>query len=384
MVMAVKYYPSVTTGQQGEYRRLAIQKAKKYNLDPAVFVAQIQAESNFINTHPPSRDPYNDKYVGALGLAQFMPETGWAWGLKSDADRLNPDKALDASARHMADNLKRYGTYERALSVYNSGEPHRYKDPDYSGGQTYDYVKKIMAGAEIEAKRISPQDLKLPTKTSNSQTKLIRDTARNGYQTTNAVYRPDTTTRSTGPTIRVRTVSDDNPINVEPDWSIGSTDTSSQAGFTSPDTGTNNFSDPGTDYLNMVAQTLGLTNLGIPGFGGGQNTNAFVQPSFGNSITTNNIWGTPQYNVYNPYGQYNQAYNPPSYTNFNQGNNFTQPSPTNDGIRSIVASVIRSVVGRILNPKGQSDWNSRPQGNGNNFLNQLLGGVFQGVASAIQ
>jgi hypothetical protein len=208
------------------------------------------------------------------------------------------------------------------------------------------------------------------TAKSTTPATTLRDNVRNkGYQATYAVYRPDTTTRSAGPTIRVRTVSDDNPINVEPDWSIGSTDTSSQAGFTSPDTGTNNFSDPGTDYLNMVAQTLGLTNLGIPGFGGGQNTNAFVQPSFGNSITTNNIWGTPQYNVYNPYGQYNQAYNPPSYTNFNQGNNFTQPSPANDGIRSIVASVIRSVVGRLLNPKGQSDWNSRPQGNGNNFLN---------------
>jgi|SRR5262245_16550241 len=116
------------------YRRAAAAAAQRHGLGNW-FVRQIQQESGF---RPNARSS-----AGAQGIAQIVPK----W--HPDAPKMNdPIGQLDWAAKYMSGLVKKYGNPEQALSVYNSGQPDRYKDPNFAGGQTYNYVKKIMAGGD--------------------------------------------------------------------------------------------------------------------------------------------------------------------------------------------------------------------------------------------
>lgn len=117
-----------------DYRRVAAAAAAKYGIDPDIFMRQIARESGF--------NPNARSGAGALGIAQFIPATAKSYGVNP----MDPVSALDGAARMDADNLKRYGSYERMLSAYNSGRPDAYKDPNFAGGQTYNYVRSITGG----------------------------------------------------------------------------------------------------------------------------------------------------------------------------------------------------------------------------------------------
>lgn len=123
--------------------RLARRKAKRYGLDPNVFVRQIRQESGF---DPSARSP-----AGALGVAQIMPATAKGWGV----DPLDPEAALDAAARNMARYVKQFGGYEGALRAYNAGPGAVEKSKGY--GETNAYVKRILGGKEPRFDRdVSP------------------------------------------------------------------------------------------------------------------------------------------------------------------------------------------------------------------------------------
>jgi hypothetical protein len=98
----------------------------------------IQQESGF--------NPNARSGAGAQGIAQFMPATARAYGVNLNDGRARDD--LEGAARYLRDNLKKYGSYERALSVYNSGKPDAYRDPNFSGGQTYNYVRSILGSSK--------------------------------------------------------------------------------------------------------------------------------------------------------------------------------------------------------------------------------------------
>lgn len=96
--------------------------------------------------------------AGAQDIAQFMPATAKAYGVTLGDGKVTDD--LDGAARYLSDNLKKFGSYAKALSVYNSGKPDAYKDPNFSGGQTYNYVKTILGAAGGEPKtspKVSPK-----------------------------------------------------------------------------------------------------------------------------------------------------------------------------------------------------------------------------------
>lgn len=101
-----------------------------------IFFRKIQAESGF---RPDARSP-----AGALGIAQIVPK--WHPGV----DPMNPLAALRYSARHDAQNFAKYGNWQDALSVYNSGRP-------WAEGQgiaeTRNYVQKILGGTPAGAGR---------------------------------------------------------------------------------------------------------------------------------------------------------------------------------------------------------------------------------------
>jgi hypothetical protein len=84
--------------------------AQRWNVSSALLAAQLMAESNF--------NPFAVSHAGALGIAQFMPETARAIGLR---DPLDAEASIDAQAHLMRDLLRRFGSVPLALAAYNAG-----------------------------------------------------------------------------------------------------------------------------------------------------------------------------------------------------------------------------------------------------------------------
>ncbi|GCE19692.1 lytic transglycosylase domain-containing protein [Dictyobacter kobayashii] len=95
---------------KAKYVALAREDALKYGISPDLYVRQIQQESHF--------DPNAYSYVGAIGIAQFMPATAAEMGF----DPSDPVAALNGGAKFMGSLNDRFnGDYAKALAAYNAG-----------------------------------------------------------------------------------------------------------------------------------------------------------------------------------------------------------------------------------------------------------------------
>jgi hypothetical protein len=119
----------------GQFRAPLLRAAARWNVSAALLAAQLMAESNF--------DPYAGSPAGAQGIAQFMPSTAAAYGLR---DPFDPAEAIDAQAHLMSDLIRRFGSAQLALAAYNAG-PAPVEAcscvPDYP--ETRAYVSRILA-----------------------------------------------------------------------------------------------------------------------------------------------------------------------------------------------------------------------------------------------
>jgi hypothetical protein len=93
-----------------EFRAPILRAAARWNVPAALLAGQLMAESGF--------DPNAGSPAGAQGIAQFMPSTAAAYGLR---DPYDPAEAIDAEAHLMSDLLRRFGSPELALAAYNAG-----------------------------------------------------------------------------------------------------------------------------------------------------------------------------------------------------------------------------------------------------------------------
>jgi hypothetical protein len=84
--------------------------AQRWSVGAALLAAQLYAESNF--------NPFSVSGAGAQGIAQFMPGTAAAYGLRNPFDA---NAAIDAQAHLMHDLLRRFGSVPLALAAYNAG-----------------------------------------------------------------------------------------------------------------------------------------------------------------------------------------------------------------------------------------------------------------------
>jgi len=84
--------------------------AQRWNVSAALLGAQLYAESNF--------NPFARSRAGAQGIAQFMPATARALGLRDPHDAV---ASIDAQAHLMRDLLRRFGAVPLALAAYNAG-----------------------------------------------------------------------------------------------------------------------------------------------------------------------------------------------------------------------------------------------------------------------
>lgn len=89
---------------------VAMQAADASGIPREFFLKLLAQESGF--------KPTSVSRAGALGIAQFMPATAIAVGLK---DPFEPISAIHASAAHLATLLKRFGNLGLAAAAYNAG-----------------------------------------------------------------------------------------------------------------------------------------------------------------------------------------------------------------------------------------------------------------------
>jgi Transglycosylase SLT domain len=119
------------------YRSVAAKFARQEGIPVEIFLKQIGAEAGFrTNATSPA---------GARGIAQIMPFHDVQPNVPGHqvAGR-DPIVDLRWSARHNAQNLRKYGNVKDMLSVYNSGRP-------WAQGkgisETRNYVSKILGGS---------------------------------------------------------------------------------------------------------------------------------------------------------------------------------------------------------------------------------------------
>jgi hypothetical protein len=93
-----------------QYIAMARADAEEYGISPDLYQRQIQQESHF--------DPNAVSWVGAVGIAQFMPATAASLGF----DPSDPVAALKGGARLMSSLSDSFGgDYAKALAAYNAG-----------------------------------------------------------------------------------------------------------------------------------------------------------------------------------------------------------------------------------------------------------------------
>ncbi len=92
------------------FRAPLMAAAARWNVSAVLLAAQLMAESNF--------DSFATSPAGAQGIAQFMPATAAAYGLR---DPFDPWEAIDAQAHLMSDLLRQFGDPALALAAYNAG-----------------------------------------------------------------------------------------------------------------------------------------------------------------------------------------------------------------------------------------------------------------------
>lgn len=92
------------------FRGPIIRAASRWNVSAAMLAAQLMAESGF---NPSAVSP-----AGATGIAQFMPATAAAYGLR---DPFDPEAAIEAQGHLMSDLLRQLRSIPLALAAYNAG-----------------------------------------------------------------------------------------------------------------------------------------------------------------------------------------------------------------------------------------------------------------------
>ncbi len=92
------------------FRAALLASAARWNVSASLLAAQLSAESAF--------DPLAVSPAGAQGIAQFIPSTAAAYGLR---DPFDAAAAIDAQAHLMSDLLRQFGSAALALAAYNAG-----------------------------------------------------------------------------------------------------------------------------------------------------------------------------------------------------------------------------------------------------------------------
>ena len=129
-----------------QLKDLARQKARDFGVNEEVFLRLVQKESGW--------NPQAKSGAGAMGLVQLMPGTAQGLGVSNPYD---PVQSLTGGARYLGQQLKRFGSYDKALAAYNAGPGNveRYGGiPPFR--ETQNYVKTILGGVDTAVAKPKP------------------------------------------------------------------------------------------------------------------------------------------------------------------------------------------------------------------------------------
>lgn len=123
-------------GNKLKFNDLIAKTAAKYQLDPKLLHAVIQAESAY--------NPNAVSSAGAVGLMQLMPETARRYGV---TNRNDAAQNIDGGARYLKDLLAMFNSnLKLAVAGYNAGEgavmKYNYTVPPYR--ETQNYVQQVL------------------------------------------------------------------------------------------------------------------------------------------------------------------------------------------------------------------------------------------------
>lgn len=135
--------------------------AKQYGVDPNIMAGMLMKESML---HPDVISGKRVSTAGAVGIAQFMPDTAKRFGI----DATDPIQSIFGMAAYLRSNLDKFGgNYEKAIAGYNWGENRdALKSDDWRSSapdETKDYVGFVTQfahalGSNTQAPSVSSPD----------------------------------------------------------------------------------------------------------------------------------------------------------------------------------------------------------------------------------
>lgn len=108
----MSYASLPTNAAVAPYQQIIQQSATKYNVPWQILVSVIQQESSF-NANTPNSS------AGAIGIAQFMPQTARHFNI----DPHDPNQSIDAAANYLSQLHDNYGSWQAAAKHYNGSGP---------------------------------------------------------------------------------------------------------------------------------------------------------------------------------------------------------------------------------------------------------------------
>lgn len=136
--------------------------ARKHGIPEDLFLRLVKQESGF---NPKARSG-----AGAIGLTQLMP--GTAQGLGVDPN--DPYQNLEGGARYLAQQKKKFGKWNLALSAYNSGPGGAESSGQVEAfPETQRYVRNIMGGQSFAGPAAAPSGLSGPPRVAAPDMGLI-------------------------------------------------------------------------------------------------------------------------------------------------------------------------------------------------------------------
>ena len=115
-----------------KYKDTIQKAADTYGIEPEIIMAMIQQESGG------NKNIVSKK--GAQGLMQLMPKTAEALGV---TDAFDPTQNINGGVKYFVQQLKKYGSIEKALWAYNAGPGN--VDKGRKPQETRNYITNIMS-----------------------------------------------------------------------------------------------------------------------------------------------------------------------------------------------------------------------------------------------
>jgi len=112
------WMPQVNQSEYLKYKAVIDDAARKYNIDPQLLSKLLYAESRF---DPEVISGKRTSPKGAIGIAQFMPNTASSVAEVGKVDPRNPVSSIYGAAHYLDNLYKQFGNWRDTVAAYNFG-----------------------------------------------------------------------------------------------------------------------------------------------------------------------------------------------------------------------------------------------------------------------